>query len=562
MPDLRSGFGYLPVTQFEQAYEHARSLHGQGRLADAERAYRDLLAGDEHREEILRALVELYLQARRPQEAIDTLVTLTQIVPDRLYYYARLAALLEGLGQVDAAIGQYQRLLQRVPGHANAYFNLALLYRNDKRYQQALEAYQDAIRHGIDNVQEAWCNMGVLYSELRRGDEAREMYQRALAIEPGYIPALFNLASLHEEQGERQRAVELYQNILELNPRYWDALSRLVQAQKISDANRGMVDTLRRATEEARADPLSREGLFFALGKALDDLENYQEAFAAYQSANELGMLRNPPYNRDISEQAFNLMSGLFTRDRIRNAAGSSEAAPVFICGMFRSGSTLVEQILATHPAVTPGGELDYLPWLAARHLAPYPERVRDASRQEFETLANAYLARLQDLFPGAGVITDKRPDNFLYLGLIKILFPRARIIYTRRNPMDNCLSVYFQQLGGNLAYTTDLDNIAHYYQQHLRLMQHWTACFGDDIFNVDYEELIHAPEPVLRGLLGFLGLEWDDRCLSFQETGNLVKTASVWQVREELHSRSSGRWRHYAPFMPDLEALLNNWGD
>ena len=136
--------------------------------------------------------------------------------------------------------------------------------------------------------------------------------------------------------------------------------------------------------------------------------------------------------------------------------------------------------------------------------------------------------------------ITDKRPDNFLHLGLIKVLFPCARIVYSRRNPVDNCLSVYFQQLGGNLSYATDLEDTAHYYRQHERLMAHWSGCFGEDIFTVDYDELVNSPAPVLRQLLPFLGLEWDDRCLTFHETDSLVKTASVWQVRNEIHTDSA----------------------
>lgn len=544
-------------TEFKQAFQHASSLHASGRLDEAEQAYRSLLRTEEHREEVLRALVELYLQSRRPLEAIDGLVALTEIVPDQLYYYARLAALLEGLGEVDAAIGHYRRLLQRRPAYAAAHFNLALLYRNDKRYTEALDAYAAAIHHGIDNIQEVWSNMGVVYSEMHRAEEARKMYERALEIDPGYQPALFNLAGLYEEMGERQEAIDLFKKILGLNPRNWNALARLAQVEDVSGDKEILIETLRQATTDARDDPMAREGLYFALGKVLDDLDRYEEAYGAYRSANELGRSRNPVYDRVLAEQAFGRLIELFSPDRIRNAAVATTAAPVFICGMFRSGSTLVEQILASHPEVSAGGELDYLPLLAVRRLAPYPEHISDASPEALKALGNEYLGRLKELFPDAGIITDKRPDNFLYLGLIKILFPGARIIYTKRDPMDNCLSVYFQQLGGNVGYTTDLENIAHYYRQHLRLMEHWSACFGEDIFTVDYDELIQTPEPVIRRLLGFLGLEWDDRCLAFHETGNLVKTASVWQVRGELHSRSSGRWRNYAPFMPDIQGFL-----
>jgi tetratricopeptide (TPR) repeat protein len=401
--------------------------------------------------------------------------------------------------------------------------------------------------------------MGVLYSEMREADKAREMYERALTHDAEYVPALFNRAGLFEETGERQPAIALYRRILSINPRHWDSLARLAHAQRITSADAELIESLQHAIGDAKDDSLAREGLFFALGKAQDDLGRYDEAFAAYSAANQLGSLRNPAYDRLAVEQTFDRLIELFDTDWIKGSATESTAAPIFICGMFRSGSTLIEQILAAHPSVTAGGELDFLPWLMARKLAPYPQRIRSASREELQNLANEYLTKLQDLHPDAENITDKRPDNFLHLGLIKALFPSARIVYTKRNPLDNCLSVYFQQLGGNLSYATDLKNIAHYYTQHGRLMAHWLGCLGENIFTVDYDELVRSPEPVLRALLGFLGLEWDDRCLAFQRTQSLVKTASVWQVREELHTSSSGRWRNYEPFVRNIRALLQS---
>ena len=541
------------ATEFHQVFERARQQHAQGRFSEAEQAYRQLANSGEQRETVLRALVELYMQTRQVSEAINTLVALTEEVPDKLYYYARLAGLLDGLGQTDAAISHYQRLLKRQPGHAAAYFNVALLYKKGKRYPDALDAYEEAIKHGIDEVQEVYSNLGVLYSEMRQGGKAREMYERALGADPAYIPALFNLAGLFEELGERQQAKELYERILSINPKHWDALARLVHARKLTAADGRLIDSLRHATEDAKDDPIAREGLYFALGKALDDLGRYEEAFAAYRSANEMGKLRNRAYERSTAEQTFDRMIELFSSEWLQRVTTASTAAPIFICGMFRSGSTLIEQILAGHPSITAGGELDYLPWLVAERLAPYPDGVVRASREKLDELGGEYLSRLRMQFPDAQCITDKRPDNFLHLGLIKALFPSARIVYTRRNPVDNCLSVYFQQLGGNLSYATDLEDTAHYYRQHERLMAHWSSCFAENIFTVDYDELVNSPEQVLRQLLNFLGFEWDDRCLTFQETDSLVKTASVWQVRGELHTHSSGRRRNYAPFVQDI---------
>lgn len=548
-----------PLPDFKPAFQRAQELHAQGRLMEAEQAYRQLMAPGEHRETVLRTLVELYMQARRPKEVIATLVALTEEVPDSLYYYARLASLLDGLGHTEAAISHYLRLLKRQPRMATAYFNLALLYRKEKRYGDALSAYETAIQLGISDIQEAYSNMGVLYSEMRVTDKAREMYERALAHDPEYVPALFNCAGLFEEAGERQQAIALYRRILSGNPKHWDSLARLAYARRVTSADADLIDSLKGAIAETKDNRPAREGLFFALGKALDDLGSHPEAFAAYRAANELGSLRNPPYDRLAVEQTFDRLISPFDADRIKDSTTGSTAAPIFICGMLRSGSTLIEQILAAHPSVTAGGELDFLPWLLARRLAPYPQWIESASPEELQQLGNDYLSRLRELHPDAVNITDKRPDNFLHLGLIKILFPSARIVYTKRNPIDNCLSIYFQQLGGNLSYATELKNIAHYYRQHERLMAHWMDCFGENIFAADYDELVHTPEPVLRRLLSFLGLEWDDRCLTFQQTNNLVKTASVWQVREKLHTSSSGRWRNYEPFVRNIQALFQS---
>jgi tetratricopeptide (TPR) repeat protein len=303
-------------------------------------------------------------------------------------------------------------------------------------------------------------------------------------------------------------------------------------------------------------DEPAREGLYFALGKVLDDAGQYDEAFKAYTAANELCKQRAPGYDRAAVEQAIDELISLFDRNWIEQAQTVCTAAPVFICGMFRSGSTLTEQILAAHPSMQKGDELDILPWLIKRRLAPFPERLRGISAQELEQVAAEYLSKLNDLFPGGEAITDKRPGNFLYLGLIRAMFPSARIVYTKRNLRDNCLSVYFQHLGSNFIYATDLTDIAHYYYQQERLMEHWRVCLGDNVFTVDYDKLVREPEPVLRALLAFLGLEWDDRCLDFHQAESLVKTASIWQVRDPLYTKSSGRWRNYEAHIRDIEAL------
>ena len=224
---------------------------------------------------------------------------------------------------------------------------------------------------------------------------------------------------------------------------------------------------------------------------------------------------------------------------------------------MFRSGSTLVEQILASHPQVTAGGEIEILPAIAARHFAPslaaWPA-LNAANRQK---LRGAYARVVASRYPDAEVVTDKRPDNFLHIGLIKALFPNARIVHTRRDPIDNCLSVYFLHLSQSMPWALDLLDTAHWYRQHERLMAHWRTLCGGDIHEVDYDRLVAEPRPVIEGLLAHCGLPWDDACLAFHQTRTIVRTPSAWQVREPLYTRSSGRWRRYERHLGPLRAAL-----
>ncbi len=541
---------------FRRAFRAAQRLHQEGKLAEAEVAYRRLAGPGDHRETVLQSLFELYLHSGRPQQAIEMLVALIEVAPDSLTYHAHLAELLQAVGQPEVAIGFYERLLERRPDLADGHFSLALQYKRAFRYKDALRAYEKALELDIRDVEEVYSNIGVLYSDMRDAAKAREMYERSLAVDANYEPALFNLAGLCEEGGERERAIEIYDRILADNPRHWDSLARLAQAKKIEDPNDPLIDRLRAAAEEAGDDLLGQEGLYFALGNVLDAVSRFDEAFAAYSAGNDLGKGRVQPYDRRVTAEAFDQLISLFDRAWIARHATESTASPIFVCGMFRSGSTLIEQMLGAHPEITSGGELDFMPWLIARNLAPYPVRVSEISASELQLIGDEYLSMAGELYPNASNLTDKRPDNFLHLGLLKAMFPRARIVYTRRSRPDNCLSIYFQQLGGNLGYATNLEDTADYYNQHIRLMDHWRSCFGDDIHTVDYEELVRSPEPVLRGALDYLGFDWDERCLDFKRSGGSVKTASIWQVREGLHESSSGRWRNYEAFAPQLKTM------
>ena len=534
-------------SNFERTFEQARHLHATGRLAEAETAYSELSRSAEHRESALQGLAQLYLESQRPSDAVDALAALHREWPEKLAHCARLASLLDSIGQTGSAIATYEQFFQRSPNTATALFNVALLYKKEKRYAEARIAYQEAIELGITDPQQVYSNLGVLYSELHDADNARLMYERALEIVPDYLPALFNLAGLLEELGQRENAIACYEKILAIEPRHHESRARIVHATRITSEQDTLLADLRQAIREAGSDHFGVEILQYALGKALDELGRYDDAFEAYEAANLLARSRIPAYDRAATERAFNLLIELFDASWIEKVRSSSTFSPVFVCGLFRSGSTLTEQLLASHPGISAGGELDLLPWLLARRFASYPQGAANATPEALQAVADEYQSRLLEVFPDKGIVTDKRPDNFLHLGLITAMFPSARIVYTRRNAIDNCLSMYFQQLGGALSYSTDLDDTVHYYKLHERLMAHWQSVLSDNIYTIDYDDLVREPEPAVRRLLAFLGLEWDERSLDLAQARNLVKTASVWQVRDQISSRSVQRWRNYA---------------
>jgi len=475
----------------------------------------------------------------------------------------RKAMLLQRNGRPQEAAAAYELLLARSPDLPDAWYNLAVLQRTAGRFDAALASYRQALDRGIARPEEVHLNRGVIYSDcLRRDDAAEAELQAALALNPQYVPALLNLANLKADLGQRDEALALCERVLTLDPDSSDALARYADVKQVAGPDDPLIGRLKRALMQPRA-AADKANLGFALGKVLDSCGAYDQAFDAYAAANRGSRESAGPgvvlYDRRRQEAFVDQLIDAFARPRSTPAAPASPPRPIFICGMFRSGSTLTEQVLAGHSHVTAGGEIDVLPSLVRTELAPFPARVAQISPREFDELASRYTASLSKLFPGAAYVTDKRPDNFLHIGLIKTLFPEAKIVHTTRNALDNCLSIYFLHLDHNMGYALDLMDTAHYYRQYRRLMTHWKSQYGADILDFDYDTFVRAPGPAVQKLLAFCGLDWEPGCLDFQHVRNAVKTASVWQVREPLYQRSSGRWRNYARHLRSLEAYLGD---
>jgi tetratricopeptide (TPR) repeat protein len=467
-------------------------------------------------------------------------------------------------GLLSEAIGAYQKLLARHPDSPNSWYNLARLQRQAREHEAALTSYQRALEAGLSAPEEAHLNRGVIFSDdLQRYAEAEHELDAALKLNPAYVPALMNLANLHEDLGRRAESRQTYARILALEPDNLEALARLAQTLPPQDIDTTLIERLHTRMTDPRAASAARASVAFALGRALDARGAYAEAFAVYSEANRLSRAAAGsafvPYDRAAEARFIDRIIAAFPGPAPGALHSPATPAPLFICGMFRSGSTLLEQLLAQHPAVRAAGELDWVPQMARESLAPYPEGAAAAPPDRFEALAGPYLRHLASTFPGAVYVTDKRPDNVLYLGLIKRLLPAAKILYTTRQPLDNCLSVFFLNLDPSMRYAFDLLDTGHYYLQQQRMMRHWSALYGEDILEVNYDALVREPRAAVERVLGALGLPWNEGCLHPERGTGPVKTASVWQVREPLYQHASGRSAHYREPLAPLQALLGS---
>jgi tetratricopeptide (TPR) repeat protein len=468
---------------------------------------------------------------------------------------------LQRLERVPEAIEAYKRILARWPDLADCWFNLGVLQRKERQLQEALASYQKALDYGIASPEEAHLNRGVIYSDYLRQEAAAEReLKRALALNPAYVPALLNLANLNEDLGRRSEASALYERILALDPRCLEALARYANLQPVTGADDQLITQLESALHSP-ASAAEHASLGFALGRLLDGKGRYPAAFEAYSGANRANRASGGPgtaaYDRKRHEELIDVLirSSPAVPPNLTAGAGPQ---PIFICGLFRSGSTLAEQLLAAHPGLFAGGELDLLPRLASA-ITPFPQSLASISADRLASLAARYRDELQQLFPGATHVTDKRLDNFLLLGFIKSLFPHARIVHTTRDPLDNCLSIFFLHLDPAVSYAHELMDIGHYFRQYRRLMLHWQHRFGADLFELNYDSFVREPAAQAARLFEFLGLQWHDRYLSPDTREGAVKTASVWQVRESIYTRSSGRAANYRVELSGLRDYLSD---
>jgi tetratricopeptide (TPR) repeat protein len=496
-------------------------------------------------------------QCHRHPEAASSLQRAVALKPDYAKAYYALGISLQSLGRNETAIVALRRAVELSPKLAGAHGRLGQLLYLEQRYLEARESLRRASAAAPDTTFGRVCEAGVLIAE-EKFEEAAQLLRRAVARDPGNFEAVVTLAEVLSYVGDFEAAIAQYERALVLGPDAVTAWSGLVQIKQMTEADRPLVARVLAYLQQQHVSADTRMRLHFALGKAFDDLAEYEDAMRHLDAANQIRRELQPfdrtRFRRHLDGAIARYDPRFFAE---RSRFGVEDETPVFVLGMPRSGTTLVEQILSSHPQIAGGGELPF--WrqqVAAFGEVDDPGAIDETTARR---LAVEYLAVLRGFSATALRVTDKMPFNFLWIGLIRLAFPRARFIHCRRHPLDTCLSIYCTSLESIRGFAGDRDDLVFFYREYARLMDHWRAVLPPDRFlEVDYEALTADPETQSRHLVAFCSLEWNEACLFPQKNGRAVLTASKWQARQPVYRTSVERWRRYEPWLGSLRELTS----
>ena len=576
------GPGKTPVRSFpapqtvQQVFDAALRNGLAGLLDDALEGYKRVLHMNPDHADAHNNLGVLLAQRGMMVDAMAHYDRALALNPNDVNAHNNLGIALAALGRIADAIARHEHALDLDPKNARAHYNLGLALTAQGRTDEAARRYRRAIVLQPDYA-DAHNNLGNLLSVQGNPAEAMAHYNRALMVNPRHAGAHHNLASAHnnlgvalKEQGSFEEAVEHLGRAIAIRPDYAEAHFNRAEIKTFqrNDADLAALEALAR-----REDMPADKALFihFALGKALEDSGDYARAFEHLRQGNDLKR-RLINYDEPEVFRFFRRISAVFTSSLMDRFQGGGDASrtPVFLVGMPRSGSSLIEQILASHPQVHGAGELAALEAASAAEFhpfgrrGPFPEGVPVLDGDALQRMAHAYIARLPTLAGGKIRVVDKLPGNFFRIGLIRMILPNAKIIHTMRDPVDTCVSCYSKWFTSSHDYSYNLAELGRYYSRYSELMDHWRSVLPcGAMLDVSYEDVVNDLEGQARRLIDYCGLAWDDRCLSFHKTSRPVKTASAVQVRRPLFRSSLQRWRRYeadlGPLLQELGGLAAN---
>jgi len=500
-------------------------------------------------------------------EAQDLTAQLISENPNVTFLYNLMGVILADQNKLDEALEYYKKGIKIDPNFSTIYNNLGLLYVNKSENTKAENFYKKSISLNYKNP-EAHNNLGTLYKSLDKFNDAISCYKEAVKIDPKFIHAYHNLGNAYTAMGNFYEAKINFIKVIKINPNYTNSHRTLSRIIKYSNDNEHFLE-LKKIYNKINDDDIEdKTNIAFALGKAYEDIKDFKHSFKFYSEANttyskkvNFSVVGEKAKCEDI-KKTFNRK--IF--DKYKNC-GSTDSSIIFILGMPRSGTTLVEQILSNHPKVFGGDERDFITDLLKEnfgrkinHLKLFLEGITYFDKKKFKDIGEKYVERMLHISNKSEKSTDKMPENFFWIGFIKLILPNSKIIHCYRNSRDNCLSIYKNHFpGGKINYSYELSKTVDYYNLYSDLMSHWNKLLPDFIFNIKYENLISNPNNEIRNLLNFCKLDWNESCLNSHNNKRIVRTASDVQVRNKIYSSSVDSWMNYETYLKKYFSKLKN---
>jgi tetratricopeptide (TPR) repeat protein len=529
----------------------AMALAASGQGADADKAFESWFEQDPDRVYVAVALD--HLRAGRREEAISNLQRALRANPDNVNALQTLAEAwwgdVERVSDVEAML---RRVTELAPAHDSAWTLLGTLLHDSERPAEAIACHERAVGIDARNVA-AWVGLGAAYAKASEMEKSEEAYGRALDIEPKLPGIHMSRAHSLKTLGRQEEALREYRTAIAQKPEFGEAYWSMANLKVF----RFEPDEVRAMEKQLEREDLSESAaihLHFALGKAYEDAGDPDRAFAHYQAGNlrQRPLVTHNPVGFEVKHEQ---IAKVFSHEFLERHAGAGSAsdAPIFIVGLPRSGSTLIEQVLASHSQVEGTLELPVLGDIAMataryrRDEKVFPETVLDLRDRDFRACGEQYLEETR-LFRKLGRprFTDKLPNNFSFIGFAHLILPNAKVINARRHPLDSCLGNYKQLFGKGQHFTYDMQELGLYYRQYHDIMKHWHRVLPGKVLDVHYEDTVADLETQVRRILAHCGLPFEEACLRFHETDRPVRTASSEQVRQPLYTRALGTWRRY----------------
>ena len=539
------------------------------------------------------AAIETNIQEQRFTKARKLCESALAVNPQNSRLNHAIGLVHQSKGEVPQAIDAYQTAISVDPEFLGAWVNLGICARQIRDTDTALRAFDRAV--AIDpKTFLAYYNRALIHCDVRNVEAATVDLNKALELKPDSVEARFQLGFLRELQGEQAEAIEHYGSALGAAPnaanlharmgaclqmvgRFEEGAEHLKKAVELDPGNghahyllayseqadAALLPAIEKQISRATGSPQLRAHLHFAAARLHERAQSFDQAFSHYARGNS-DRNKGSTFDRERLESLPDRIEAVFTDDFLARLSGSGDPteAPVFVVGVPRSGTTLIEQIIASHPQAFGAGELANLNDVtkgqdndSSNDIA---ERIPKFTATDIADVARRYLAALPDAARTQHRFVDKTPGNALWLGLIALMFPNATLIHCDRDPMDTCWSCYTQNFFGDVPYANDLEDLAAYYHVHRRVMDYWRKVLPAKIVDIRYEELVNKPEPGIRRIIEACGLDWDDRCLAFNENKRGVNTTSLWQVRKPVFSTSVGRWKPYEAHIGALKSALD----